>query len=351
MKFPPRLHLAHLPTPIQKLERISAEVGKEIYIWRDDLTGFIESGNKIRKLEFLLADALEKGATRIITSGGYQSNHTRATTFAARRIGLEISLVLREPKTGRQPDDLPTANLLLSQIADADMHFISFNDYQAAGSTYLPILEKIAAASRQRGEQPYIILEGGSVPIGCFGYIAAVEEMLATWKNSGAKTKFPDALFFADGSGGTHAGLHLGYELHDLPTKKLWAVNICDSAEYFQKRVGKLIEETASQFNLKHTERELQVLDGHFGSGYGIATDDDLKFYAKLARQEGVLLDPSYTGKAFQGMLAEIKKNPDRFGDKILFLHSGGTFGTFAYQEQYARVLECSARQASRRRI
>ena len=340
MKFPPRLHLAHLPTPIQKLERLSGEVGKAIYIWRDDLTGFTESGNKIRKLEFLLADALEKGATRILTSGGYQSNHTRATTFAARRLGLEISLVLREPKTGRVPDELPTANLLLSQIAGADIHFISFNDYQAAGSTYLPVLETLAATARQRGEKPYIILEGGSVPLGCFGYIAAVEEMLATWKKSGAKTKCPDSLFFADGSGGTHAGLHLGYELNGLPTRKLWAINICDSAEYFQKRVGKLIEETVAQFGLKHHERELQVLDGHFGSGYGIASDDDLKFYAKLARQEGVLLDPSYTGKAFQGMLAEIKKSPDLFGENILFLHSGGTFGTFAHQPHYAHLLK-----------
>ena len=340
MKFPPRLNLAHLPTPIQKLERISAEIGKEIFIWRDDLTGFTESGNKIRKLEFLLADALEKGATRIITSGGYQSNHTRATTFAARRLGLEISLVLREPKTGRKPGEISTANLLLSQIAGADIHFISFNDYQAAGSTYLPVLEKIAETSRQRGDNPYIILEGGSVPIGCFGYIAAVEEMLVSWKNCGAKTDSPDALFFADGSAGTHAGLHLGYERHGLPTKKLWAINICDSAEYFQKRVVKLIDETVAQFGLKHDEHDLQVLDGHFGTGYGVATDDDLKFYAKLARQEGVLLDPSYTGKAFQGMLAEIKKSPERFGEKILFLHSGGGFGTFAHQEHYAHVLK-----------
>jgi len=339
MNFPPRLTLAHLPTPIQKLERVSAEVGREIYIWRDDLTGFAESGNKIRKLEFLLADAMQKGANRIITCGGYQSNHTRATTFAARRLGLGVSLVLREPKTGRPPGEIPTGNLLLSQIAGAQIQFISHNDHQAAGSKPPRFGKRVAEAARQRGEKPYIILEGGSIPIGCFGYIAAVEEMLATWNSCGAGTESPDALFFADGSGGTHAGLHLGYELHGLPTNKLWAVNICDSAEYFQKRVGKLIDDTAAQFQLKHKERELQVLDGHFGEGYGIASDDDLKFYAKLARQEGVLLDPTYTGKAFQGMLAEIAKYPGRFGDKILFLHSGGAFGTFAHQEHYAQLL------------
>jgi D-cysteine desulfhydrase len=134
----------------------------------------------------------------------------------------------------------------------------------------------------------------------------------------------------------------LGYELHGLSPRQLWAVNVCDSAEYFQQRVGALIEQTAREFNLRSNDRTVQVLDGHFGAGYGIASDDDLRFYLKLARQEGILLDPTYTGKAFRGMLAELKKDPDRFGRNILFLHSGGTFGTFAYQEQYARVLDAS---------
>jgi D-cysteine desulfhydrase len=172
-----------------------------------------------------------------------------------------------------------------------------------------------------------------------FGYIHAVEEMLATWHKSSAGTEAPDALFFADGSGGTHGGLHLGFELHGISPRRLWAVNICDSAEYFQQRVGKLVEETAREFHLKSTDRRIQVLDGHVGGGFGIASDDDLRFYPKLARQEGVLLDPSYTGKAFRGMLAELQKSPDRFGKKILFLHSGGIMATFAFQEQYARVL------------
>src|SRR5688572_15644428 len=124
INYPPRLQLAHLPTPIHKLERLSAEIGRDLYIWRDDLTGFVESGNKIRKLEFLLAHALECGANRVITSGGIQSNHTRATSFAARRVGLKVALVVREPKTG--PVSEPTGNLLLNRIAGADLHFISY---------------------------------------------------------------------------------------------------------------------------------------------------------------------------------------------------------------------------------
>jgi D-cysteine desulfhydrase len=338
MNYPPRLKLAHLPTPIHKLDGISEEMGKEIYVWRDDMTGSVEAGNKVRKLEFLLADAIEQGATRIITAGGMQSNHTRATTFCARRLGMDVSLVVREPKTGRDPQEVPTANLLLNKIAGADLHFISYADYQAAGSAYAPFLQKIAQESRLRDETPYIIYEGGSQPLGCFGYIFGVAQMLSVWA-AVVGTKVPDALFFADGSGGTHAGMHLGYELHGLPTAKLWAMNVCDSAEYFQKRVGKLVEDTAREYRLKSTSRQFHVLDGHFGTGYSIATDDDLRFYARLAQMDGILLDPTYTGKAFQGMLAEIKKMPEQFGEKILFLHSGGIFGTFAYREQYAKAL------------
>ena len=325
INYPPRLQLAHLPTPIHKLERLSAELGREIYIWRDDLTGFVESGNKIRKLEFLLAHALECGANRVITSGGIQSNHTRATSFAARRLGLKVALVVREPKTGPLPE--PTGNLLLNRIAGADIHYFSFAEYQAKGAE---LLEQVAELYRKKGDQPYVIAEGGSVPRGCFGYLRAVDEMLPM---------VPDALFFAEGSGGTHAGLHLGYELRGLPTRQLWAINICDTAEYFQKRVSALIEQTAREFNLPSRDRQVQVLDGHLGEGFGNVSDDEIAFYLKIARHEGILLDPSYTGKAFRGMLAELKKTPDRFGKKILFLHTGGGFATFALQDHFVRAL------------
>jgi D-cysteine desulfhydrase len=339
VNYPPRLALAHLPTPIHKLPRLSAEVGRDIYLWRDDLTGFVESGNKVRKLEFLFAHALETGATRVITAGGMQSNHTRATAFLARRLGLQVALVVREPQGGRDPEAPPAGNLLLNRIAGAELHYVSYSDYQARGGIYAPFLEETAELYRRRGERPCIFAEGGSMPRGCFGYINAVEEMLATWKQTDAGTDAPDALFFADGSGGTHAGLHLGFELHGLDPRRLFAVNICDTAEYFQQRVGGLIEDTAREFHLPSRDRTLQVLDGHVGAGYGIASDDDFRFYIRLARQEGVLLDPTYTGKAFQGMLAELRRTPGRFGKNILFLHTGGTFATFAHQDRYARLL------------
>ena len=337
MKTPPRLKLANLPTPIHKLDRLSAETGKEIYIWRDDMLGALETGNKTRKLEFLLADALTQGADRIICAGGVHSNCTRAVSYSARRLGLKVSIVVREPKSGPRPE-VPTGNFLLNKIAGAEMYIFPYSEYQAAGYTYAPFLEKAAEVARKRGEKPYLIVAGGSQPVGCLGYLFAVEELLSTWGQV-VETRCPDSLFFADGTGGTHAGLHLGYELNGLATNSLWAVNISDSADYFKGHIAGLLEETTRQFNLRSKLRDVQVLDGHFGTGYGVATDDDLRFYAKLATQEGILLDPTYTGKAFRGMLAELKKNPDRFGSKILFLHSGGVFGTFPFQEQYARAL------------
>jgi D-cysteine desulfhydrase len=339
MNYPRRVPLAHLPTPIHKLERLSGEVGREIFLWRDDMTGFVESGNKVRKLEFLLAHALDQGANRILTVGAAQSNHARATAYCARRLGLEITILVREPKRGRDPNEPATGNLLLNQICGADLKYISSADYQRAGCAWQPFLAAELEAARQRGETPYAIPAGGSVPVGCWGYLRAVEEMLATWASLGLDTRAPDALFIAVGSGGTHAGLHLGYELHGLPTNTLWAVNVSDNAGHFQKRVGQLIEDTAREFKLNSRERSVQVLDGHVGEGYALASDDDLRFYAKLARQEGVLLDPAYCGKAFRGMLAELRKTPDRFGKRILFLHSGGVFSVEAYRNQLARVL------------
>ena len=340
MILPERLQLAHLPTPIQELPRLSSAFGRKIYLWRDDLTGFVESGNKVRKLEFLLAEARSRNASRIITAGGVQSNHTRTTTYLAARLGLPVTLVVRQSPAGPgHSNHETTGNSFLNRLAGANIHPVAYQDYRAAGSIYDPFLQEAAEASRRQGEQPYVIPEGGSSPLGTFGYLTAVKEMLNSWRSLDTGKPHPDALFLAVGSGGTLAGLHLGYAINDLAVNGLWAVNVCDSEAYFQKRVGKLIRETVQSFDLISPGHELQILDGHFGQGYGLAEDADLRFYIRLARHEGIVLDPTYTGKAFRGMLTELRRDPDRFGTHILFLHSGGTFGNFAYQEQYDRVL------------
>jgi len=339
VKQPDRLKLAHLPTPIIKLERLSKRVGRNIWLWRDDLTDFLGSGNKLRKLEFLAADAVAQGATRLISCGGPQSNHARATAAVARRLGLAVTLVVREPSQGFDDAATPSGNLLLDQILGADFRFVAYGDYVAAGKTYDRFLELERETSLASGERPYVIAEGGSCPIGCFGYIHAIQEMLTTWRQVGPGTEAPDQLFLALGSGGTLAGVHLGYELCGLSPTAVHAVNVCDSAAYFQSRVSALLTQTAEQFHLPWQSRSLNIHDGHFGAGYALTSTDDLRFYGELARLEGVLLDPVYTGKAFQGMLRELAAGGRDFGQNILFLHSGGLFATFAFAGEYRGAL------------
>lgn len=339
MKYPERVRLANLPTPIQPLPRLSKELGKEIYVWRDDLTGFTDSGNKVRKLEFLVSEAVAKKATVLVTCGGPQSNHARATAFVARRLGMGAALVVRKPKTGLDPAAEKTSNFLLNRILGADVELVEFADYAAKGAKYDWFLEDKSERVRKAGGVPFVIGEGGSTALGCFGYIAAVEEMMTTWRKACPDAKAPDSIVAALGSGGTYAGLHLGVEAQGLPSDVVHAVNVCDDACYFEKRVGHLFDDVERDYGVRAKSRAMRIHDGYMGLGYAQATDDELRFYADVARKEGLLLDPCYTGKAFRGMVSELKKDPGAFGKRILFLHSGGGFGTFAYGDQYLRAL------------
>jgi D-cysteine desulfhydrase len=335
MKLPARLPLARLPTPIQKLKKMSEATGREIYIWRDDLTGFNGSGNKIRKLEFLLADAIQKGANHIITCGGPQSNHTRATTTAARELGLGASVLIL-PKPGFDRGSPANANLLLNQIFGASISWIDYDEYQKLGATYEPFLTREFEKLKAQGKKPYVIPLGGSNALGCFGYLAGLEEMLKTWRATVPNCEAPDSIICALGSGGTFVGLQAGIEHEGIKTV-LYGVNVIGPIETAKKYVTELHKSCMEYGISVHPERA-QIIDGYVGQGYAQATTDDLLFYRDLATLEGILLDPCYTGKAFQGMLTELRKNPDRFGKRILFLHSGGGFGTFAYAEDYQRA-------------
>jgi D-cysteine desulfhydrase len=336
---PTRWELAHLPTPIHHLSRFSRELGCDIYVWRDDLTGFVESGNKIRKLEYALSEAREEGADHLVTCGGPQSNHARATVWLARRLGLGVTVVVREPKAGFDHAAVPTGNLLLNRIAGAEIRFVTYAAYQAAGASYHGFLEEERVRLQRAGRKPYLIPEGASFPPGCLGYWSGVQEARETWKRSGYPGTFADSVFCAIGSGGTHAGLYLGMQEFGLDPRRLFGVNVCDNREYFEQRVNRLLDETCERYGFQRSSVPLNILDGYVGEGYSIASDDDLAFYARLANLEGVLLDPCYTGKAFRGMCAEVTRDRSRFGKSVLFLHSGGTMATSAYAEQYSRVL------------
>ncbi len=320
LTYPRRTELAQRPTPLQFLERASQAWGRGHRIWvkRDDLTGCALSGNKVRKLEFITAHALEHGYDTLITCGGLQSNHCRATALAGARLGLAVHLLLR----GDEPSDLD-GNLLLDHLAGAQVSCYPAQQYVKERDG---LFEQWQAHYAQRGGRALAIPTGGSDGLGVWGYVAACEEL---------KSDFADAeieqahIVAATGSGGTQAGLTLGAVLHDLPAT-VWGINVCDDEDYFLRKVQIDVDDWARR-NPQQPQVSVQprVIDGYVGPGYAVAEPPIFELIAQLCRLEGVVLDPVYTGKAFAGMLAEIERG--RFDDcrDIVFIHTGGLFGVF----------------------
>lgn len=295
----PSVSLARLPTPIEHLQRASDALGIELWVKRDDLTGFGLSGNKVRKLEFLLADAIAKGADTVLTTGGIQSNHCRATALAARRLGLRPVLLLR----GEDPG-VPEANLLLDRLVDAEVHWCTPEQYRSSRNA---LLQKLAATVLERGGVPYVIPEGGSNAIGSRAYVAAVGELDRAF----------DHTFVAVGSGGTLAGLAMS----PIPGT-VHGIAVCDDTETFERRVRDIAAETDAAL-----PADWHVDDRYRGPAYGVATPeiwDDIRF---AARTEGLLLDPCYSGKAFHALCAEARAG--RLSGRVLFWHTGGAFALF----------------------
>lgn len=302
---PARLNLAQLPTPLLRLEQLGTS--GVVTLKRDDLTGCALSGNKVRKLEYLLADARQRGATRVLTCGGIQSNHCRATAVAAARLGLESLLFLRTA-AAPGPDDQPTGNLRLAGLVGAEIRFITPEEY--AGRAEL--MEKASGAS------DYIIPEGGSNALGSWGYIRAVDELASQWDTP------PSAVVCATGSGGTLAGLLIGMRRRKLDVP-VFGVAVCDDAGYFQKIVARISEEATDRWPRlpRIFADEVSVVEGFKGRGYALSTPEEQADIERVARAEGVILDPVYTGKAFRALLHD----PERFGEAPLFIHTGGIFG------------------------
>lgn len=334
--FPRRVSLANLPTPLRPLERLSRALGgPRIWLKCDDLTGSGLSGNKVRKLEFLLADALDQGADTIITSGGLQSNHCRATALACARLGLRCILLLREGDTARSTEDSKReGNLFLSALAGAELRVVPRAEYL----TRLPALfDEVEQAVRASGGRPYAIPTGGSNGIGLWGYLQAGLEIHADCRAVGIA---PRAIVCATGSGGTQAGLSLA--AHFWPERaqapEILGMAVCDSAQWFQNKAREDIAAWASAAGLPAAAREalpeavrVRTLDAYIGPGYAQPYPEVLALIRRLAREEGVLLEPVYTGKAFHGMLEEIRHGRLRDCEDIVFVHTGGVFGLFPY--------------------
>ncbi len=311
MKFPTKLHLANLPTPIQQVEYKNTK----FLIKRDDYTGSEFSGNKIRKLEYLLVDAKRKKAGTIFTCGGEQSNHCRATVLAASKLGIKTKLFLWGKKRKHA-----TGNLLISNIMDVETEFLTLKQYKNVNS----IMAKQSDLRKASNEKVYIIPTGGSNAQGVWGYINFVEEI-----SKQPEFKKSKGILCANGSGGTIAGILLGFAIKGI-RKKIFGVNVIGDAKEMIGVINSIVEECLYTYKLKVKADYslLELMDGYSNEGYKRTSPEKVCLIKDFARQTGIILDPTYTGKAFYAyneiFLGKNKRN------NILFIHTGGLFGIFA---------------------
>ncbi len=311
----PNLPLGLLPTPLYRLENLSRELGRNLYIKRDDLMGVALGGNKVRKLEFLLADARSKGADVVLTAGGPQSNHAMLTAACAARLGMEAILVLKKRGV------LEGGNLILDRIFGAEVRFVDTDSYDDVYGEMDRLMEDL----RRQGRTPYFIPVGGSVPLGCLGYVNCAKEIANQAEELGVAF---DAIVSATGSGGTYAGLTLGAKLF-LPGTQSVGIGVCDDP--FEEIAYDLMEGTARLLEWDGpVEREDIHIRYHIGPGYAVPSPEGTAAVERLARTEGVLVDPVYTGKALAGLLQLLEEGCFGEEENVLFVHTGGAGALFA---------------------
>jgi len=323
----PRARLANLPTPLEKMPRLSLALkGAQLWIKREDCTGLAFGGNKERKAEFSLGDALSKKADTVITVGPLQSNHSRATAAAAAKLGLKVILVI----TGEKPNSYD-GNLLLNNLLGAEIRFLKGKPSKLVKTRFM---KEIAAELKRKGHVPYVIPAGASYPPGAAAYVNAMLELLTQARKMGFKV---DALLHAAGSGGTQAGLVLA---NKALGSKVEIVGICAEPhirEHLTRETVEIAGEVASLLNLDVTVKPEDVIlnEDYAGKAYEEPTPEALSAIKLVAQTEGIILDPIYTGRAMAGLIDLIKQGHFAKDDNVVFMHTGGTPALFPYKEYF----------------
>lgn len=310
----PRFRLVNLNTPIEPLKRLRRAIpgAPQLWIKRDDLTGYLGGGNKLRKLEYVMADALARGATTIVTTGSITSNLARNTALIAKRLGLNCELIL----SGGNPESA-RANWRVAEMLSVKIHSVAASNERSAR------MKEVARELEERGERVYQIPLGASDEVGSFGMVAAFEELGIQQLELGKQF---DAIVFATSSGGTQAGLEVGKRLFNYPDLRLLGVSADDPAALIKENVLKAVGPMLSMLGKSDvpSEDELFVDDNFIGEGYAISTEESRAAAQLFAETEGILLDPVYVSKAAAGLLAYCHEGRFKPTDKVLFWHTGG---------------------------
>ena len=321
-----QVKLCHSPTPLEPLKRLSEFLdGPEIWIKRDDCTGLASGGNKTRKLEFLVGEAIEQGADTLVTQGAVQSNHARQTAAAAAKFGLKCHILLERRVQGTMVSYEQTGNVLLNQLFGASI------EYRETGIDMNAEGENICCELKKKGHKPYFIPGGGSNPIGALGYVKCALELTEQINNLSLSF---ETLIHATGSTGTQAGLVAGLE--GLNSKiPVLGISVRQPENKQVDAVWELVKKTVDKLNIPEIPRERILVDDRYvGDGYGIPNEGTLEAINLLAQKESILLDPVYSGKGMAGLIGMIRKGDFMKGQKILFLHTGGSVALFAYEKE-----------------
>ena len=328
IEYPERIVRARLPTPCEPMTRLSKQLGIDLLIKRDDLTGSALSGNKIRKLEFLIGEALTQGADTLITCGTLQSNCCRAVSAVAARLGLRAMLALK----GARPAEYD-GNLLLDRLLGAEVRYCTDAEWERVDE----VMQEMAGRARAAGRTPYVIPESGATVVGALGYLSCGQEIAQQVRHGAPEF---DTITLTAFSGGSQAGLLMAKQITGLRAE-IVSVPIAWEGERVRAYVAEVVAQARRRYDLPvEVPREVRVLDGYQGSGRAEVRHEELAMVLRLARLEGVLLDPVYTAKAFGAVLDHLARHPGSLGRRICFIHTGGVFSVFPFRDSLSRLVD-----------